>query len=195
MRLLYDYFTRYKRLLLGALLLAATNQIFSLLDPQVFRLIVDRYASKIGTMPVDTFVRGVLLLLLAYVGVALVSRIAKNFQDYFVNVIAQRVGAQLYERSVSHSFSLPYAVFEDQRSGEILQKMQKARADSQSLITSFVNLLFVQFVGFLFVTIYAFTVHWAVGTVYTLLAGCLGTLMFYTSRRIKTQQKIIVTQT
>jgi ATP-binding cassette subfamily B protein len=51
---------------------------------------------------------------------ALVSRIAKNFQDYFVNVIAQRVGARLCEMSVSHSLSLPYAIFEDQRSGEIL---------------------------------------------------------------------------
>jgi ATP-binding cassette subfamily B protein len=195
MSLLWSYLVRYKKLLFAALVLAAVNQIFSLLDPQVFRLIVDRYATKIGHIEKSVFVRGVGLLLLAYVGVALVSRIAKNFQDYFVNVIAQRVGAQLYERSVSHSFSLPYSVFEDQRSGEILQKMQKARADSQSLITSFVNLLFVQFVGFAFVTIYAFTVHWSVGTVYILLAGFLGTLTFYTSRRIKTQQKIIVTQT
>src|SRR5215212_539209 len=195
MRLLYDYFTRYKRLLAGALLLAAVNQVFSLLDPQVFRLIVDRYAVKIGTMPVDTFLRGVLLLLLAYVGVALVSRIAKNFQDYFVNVIAQRVGAQLYERSVSHSFSLPYAVFEDQRSGEILQKMQKARADAQSLITNFINFVFIALVGLTFVTVYAFTVHWAIGTVYLLLAPSLGTLMFFISRRIKTQQRVIVTQT
>ena len=195
MRLLYSYLLRYKHLLFWALLLATINQVFSLLDPQVFRLIVDRYAVKVGTIPRDMFVRGVLLLLLAYVGVALVSRIAKNFQDYFVNVIAQRTGAQLYERSVSHSFSLPYAVFEDQRSGEILQKMQKARSDAQSLITNFINFLFIALVGLTFVTIYAFTVHWSIGLVYLLLAPCLGTLMFFISRRIKAQQKIIVTQT
>jgi len=179
----------------AALFLATINQVFSLLDPQVFRLIVDRYATKIGSIPRDQFVRGVLLLLLAYIGVALVSRVAKNFQDYFTNVIAQRTGAQLYERSVSHSFSLPYAVFEDQRSGEILQKMHKARADAQSLITNFVNMLFVSMVGLVFVTIYAFTVHWSIGTSYLLLAPCLGTLMFFISRRIKTQQRVIVTQT
>ncbi|HJQ39770.1 MAG TPA: ABC transporter ATP-binding protein [Thermoanaerobaculia bacterium] len=195
MRLLYSYLLRYKRLLFGALLLATINQVFSLLDPQVFRLIVDRYAVKVGTIPRDQFLRGVLLLLLMYVGVALISRIAKNFQDYFVNVIAQRTGAQLYERSVSHSFSLPYSVFEDQRSGEILQKMHKARADAQSLITNFVNFLFVSMVGLVFVTVYAFTVHWAIGLVYLLLAPSLGTLMFFISRRIKTQQRIIVTQT
>jgi ATP-binding cassette subfamily B protein len=194
-RLLFSFLLRYKRLMFGALLLAAINQIFSLLDPQVFRLIVDRYALKASTMPTQTFVRGVLLLLLAYVGVALVSRIAKNFQDYFVNVIAQRTGAQLYERSVSHSFSLPYAVFEDQRSGEILQKMHKARADAQTLITNFVNFIFIAMVGLVFVTIYAFTVHWSIGTVYALLAPSLGTLMFFISRRIKAQQRVIVTQT
>jgi ATP-binding cassette subfamily B protein len=194
-RLLATYLLRFKKMIFAALALATVNQVFSLLDPQVFRLIVDRYAMKSGSMAQEMFVRGVVLLLLAYVGVALVSRIAKNFQDYFVNVIAQRTGAQLYERSVSHSFSLPYAVFEDQRSGEILQKMQKARADAQSLITNFVNLLFVSMVGLVFVTIYAFTVHWALGTAYLLLAPSLGTLMFFISRRIKTQQRVIVTQT
>ena len=195
MRLLYSYILRYKRLAVAALILATINQVFSLLDPQVFRLIVDRYAVKAGSMPRDEFISGVTLLLLAYVGVALVSRIAKNFQDYFVNVISQRTGAALYERSVSHSFSLPYAVFEDQRSGEILQKMHKARADAQSLINNFINFLFIAVVGMVFVTIYAFTVHWSIGTVYLLLAPSLGTLMFFLSRRIKTQQKVIVTQT
>src|SRR5205823_2376814 len=162
-----------KKLLTGALLLATINQVFSLLDPQVIRLLVDGYVRKADQLPRNVFINGVLLLLFAYVGVALVSRIAKNFQDYSVNVISQRVGAQLYERSVSHSFSLPYAVFEDQRSGEILQKMQKARSDAQSLITNFVNLVFVSLVGLAFVTIYAFTVHWAIGLVYLLLAPTL----------------------
>jgi len=195
MHLLYSYLLRHKRLMGAALFLATINQVFSLLDPQVFRHIVDGYAARALTMPRQEFIHGVSLLLLAYVGVALVSRTAKNFQDYYVNVIAQRTGAALYERSVSHSFSLPYAVFEDQRSGEILQKMHKARADAQSLITSFVNLMFVSLVGFVFVTIYAFTVHWSIGATYLLIAPLLGTLMFYISRRIKTQQKVIVTQT
>ena len=195
MQLLATYLLRFKKMIFAALLLATVNQVFSLLDPQVFRLIVDRYAVKAGSMAQEVFVRGVLLLLLAYVGVALISRIAKNFQDYFVNVIAQRTGAQLYERSVAHSFSLPYSVFEDQRSGEILQKMHKARADAQSLITNFVNLMFVSMVGLVFVTIYAFTVHWSLGTAYLLLAPSLGTLMFFISRRIKSQQRVIVTQT
>ncbi|HYM59257.1 MAG TPA: ABC transporter ATP-binding protein [Thermoanaerobaculia bacterium] len=195
MNLLWDYLKRFKSLLFAALLLATINQVFSLLDPQVVRLIIDRYALTARRMPAAVFIRGVLLLLLAYVGVALVSRIAKNFQDYFVNVIAQRIGARLYGRSVAHSFSLPYAVFEDQRSGEILQKMQKARADAQSLITNFINSIFLSMVSLVFVTIFGFSVHWSIGLVFVLLAPTIGTFMFFTSRRIKTQQRAIVTQT
>jgi ATP-binding cassette subfamily B protein len=195
MRLLADYLRRWKHLVFAALVLATINQVFSLLDPQVFRIIVDRYATNRDSIAPAVFIRGVLWLLLAYVGVALVSRIAKNFQDYFVNVIAQRVGARLYELSVSHSLSLPYAVFEDQRSGEILQVMQKARADAQLLITNVVNMMFVSLVGYVFVTVYGFTVHWSLGTVYVLLAPIIGTFMFYTSRKIKVQQRLIVRQT
>ena len=104
-------------------------------------MIIDNYATKANQLPREVFIRGVLLLLLAAVGVAFVSRVAKNFQDYFVNVITQRVGTNLYSRSVNHTLSLSYDVFEDRRSGEILQKLQKARTDTQNVIASFINVL------------------------------------------------------
>ena len=75
------------------------------------------------------------LLLGAAVGVAFVSRVAKNFQDYYINVITQRLGAQLYSDGIRHSLELPYSVFEDQRSGETLGKLQKVRTDVEKLIT------------------------------------------------------------
>src|SRR5258708_33504375 len=127
------------------------NTVFSLVDPQIFRLIIDQYVSKIGHIPQNDFLRGVGLLLAASVGAAFVSRVAKNFQQYYENVVTQRVGTELYAHSVEHSFSLPYAVFEDQRSGELLQKLQKARLDSQQLILSFVDVVFVSLVGIIFV--------------------------------------------
>jgi len=42
----------------------------------------------------------------------MVSRIAKNFQDYFTNVIIQKLGAQIYADGLKHSLELPYQVFE-----------------------------------------------------------------------------------
>ena len=109
MALLWRYIRHYKKILFLALFLATINQVFSLLDPQIFRLIIDNYALKAAEITRSEFFRGVGFLLLASVGVAFVSRVAKNFQDYFVSIITQRVGAQLYEDSVHHSFSLPAA--------------------------------------------------------------------------------------
>ncbi len=195
LQLLWAYIKRQKKILIGALILATINQVFSLLDPQIFRLIVDNYATKALVISRAEFFRGVGLLLLASMGVALVSRIAKNFQDYNVSIITQRVGAQLYAHSIHHSFSLPYAAFEDQRSGELLLKLQKARTDAQTLITQAIGVIFLTVVSIVFVIVYAFTVSSFVGFVYIALIPIIGFIQFYLSRRIKNAQREIVTQT
>ncbi len=195
MKLLWTFVKKYKRLLFLALTLATVNQIFSLLDPQVFRIIIDKYASKAGTIPASQFVKGTLTLLLLTMAAALVSRIAKNFQDYFVNVITQRVGTDMYARSVDHSFKLPFVAFEDQRSGELLSKLQKARTDVQGLIQNAVNLLFVSVVGVVIAIGYAFYVHWSIGLVFVLTIPTLGFVTFTISKRIKVAQTMIVKET
>src|SRR5687767_11037352 len=147
MRLLLTYLRRYSGIVLLALVLAAINQIFSLLDPLIFRHIIDDYATNFREHTTREFFRGVGLLLAAAVGVAFVSRVAKNFQDYFVNVVTQRVGVDLYSDGIRHSLALPFQVFEDQRSGETLGKLQKVRSDVERFIAAFVNILFTTLVG------------------------------------------------
>jgi ATP-binding cassette subfamily B protein len=44
--LLYSYLQKYRALILLALVLAATNQVFSLLDPLIFRHVIDDYATR-----------------------------------------------------------------------------------------------------------------------------------------------------
>src|SRR5262245_9412841 len=162
MALLYAYLRRYWGLIALALVLAATNQVFSLLDPLILRHVIDGYALRFREYTAGEFFRGVGLLLAAAVGVAFVSRVAKNFQDYYINVITQRLGAQIYSDGIRHSLELPYFVFEDQRSGETLGKLQKVRADVEKLIAASVNVLFTTLVGILFVMVYAFSVHWLI---------------------------------
>ncbi len=192
MPLLYSYLKNYKKYLVFTLILATINIAFSLVDPQVFRLVIDNYVSKIGTISHDDFLRGVGLLLLASIGAALISRIAKNFQQYYENVVTQRVGTELYAHSVAHSFSLPYAIFEDQQSGALLQKLQKARLDSQQLIISFVDIVFVSLVGIILVIFYAFYVHWIIGLLYFMIIPVMGSALFFLGRKIKAIQKNIV---
>jgi len=195
MALLYRYLRDYKGLIVLALLLAAINQIFSLLDPLIFRHVIDEYATKFEQYSTREFFRGVSLLLGAAVGVAFVSRVAKNFQDYFINVITQKLGARIYADGIEHSLTLPYAVFEDQRSGETLGKLQKVRTDVERLITASINVLFTSIIGILFVVVYAFSVHWLIAPVYFATVPLLGILSSVLSRKIKTIQKVIVAET
>jgi ATP-binding cassette, subfamily B, bacterial len=195
MALLLTYLNKYWRLVTLALLLAAVNQIFSLLDPLIFRYIIDNYATKFHQYTTGQFLRGVSLLLGAAVGVAFVSRVAKNFQDYYVNVVTQRAGAELYADGVERSLSLPYAVFEDQRSGETLGKLQKVRTDVERFITAFVNILFTATVGIVFVTVYALKVDWVIAPAFLLTVPLLGVISSVLSRKIKVIQKTIVAET
>jgi ATP-binding cassette, subfamily B, bacterial len=195
MRLLYQYAKHYWKLVFVALLLAATNQIFSLLDPLIFRHVIDGYATKYHQYTQAQFIRGAGLLLLAAVGVAFVSRVAKNFQDYFVNVIVQRLGAEMYSDGIRHSLDLPYQVFEDQRSGETLGKLQKVRSDVEKFVTAAINVIFISAVGVVFVMIYAFRVHWSIAPAFLITVPMLGIISSVLSKRIKKIQKTIVGET
>ncbi len=195
MQLLLTYLRGYWRLVAVALTLATINQTFSLLDPLIFRHVIDQYATRFQEYTTIEFFKGVSLLLGAAVGVAFVSRVAKNFQDYYINVITQRLGAQLYSDGIQHSLQLPYSVFEDQRSGETLGRLQKVRTDVERLIATSINVLFTSLVGIIFVMIYAFTVHWLIAPVYFLTVPILGVISSVLSRRIKQIQKVIVAET
>ncbi|MGH9253070.1 MAG: ABC transporter ATP-binding protein [Vicinamibacterales bacterium] len=195
MKLLAAYLADYRRLVALALVLAAVNQIFSLLDPLIFRYVIDEYATRFSEYSTGEFFRGVTLLLAAAVGVAFVSRLAKNFQDYFINVITQRLGARLYADGIQHSLQLPYSVFEDQRSGETLGTLQKVRTDVEKLIAASINVVFTSLVGIIFVMIYAWSVHWLIAPIYFLTVPALGVLSSVLSKRIKVIQKTIVSET
>ncbi len=195
MPILYRYLKQYWPLAAGALVLAAVNQVFSLLDPLIFRHIIDSYATRYKEYSSIQFLRGVSLLLGAAVGVAFVSRVAKNFQDYCVNLITQQVGARMYADGIRHSLELPYTLFEDQRSGETLGKLQKVRNDVEKFIAVAVNTLFTTLIGVVFVMVYAAQVHWSVAPAFFLTIPLLGGLSSVLSRKIKEVQKVIVAET
>jgi ATP-binding cassette subfamily B protein len=178
-----------------ALILATINQVFSLLDPFILRHVIDGYATKFQEYSTGAFVRGVSLLLGAAMGVAFISRVAKNFQDYYISLITQQLGARLYSDGIRHSLQLPYSVFEDQRSGETLGKLQKVRTDVEKLIAAAINILFTSLVGIIFVMGYALSVHWIIAPAYFLTVPVLGVISSVLSKRIKQIQKVIVAET
>ncbi|TCK85495.1 ATP-binding cassette subfamily B protein [Albibacterium bauzanense] len=200
MKLLLKYLSKYKLLIFIALILAAINQIFSLLNPYILgNFLIDPFANKAAefrnTGANTEFFRGVAIGLLMIIGAAMVSRIAKAFQDYVVNVIIQKFGAQLYTDGLQHAMRLPYQDFEDQRSGETLSVLQKAREDCSNFITGFVNVLFATIVGIVFVTIVAFRLSPLLPLIYLVGTFALAFLTSFLSRKIKAIQKNITKET
>ena len=195
MKLLVKYLKKYKSLVILSLVLAAINQVFSMFDPVILRYIIDDYATKFDQYTRMQFFKGVGLLLAMGIGSAFISRVAKNFQDYYINLITQRLGAQIYADGIKHSLGLPYQVFEDKRSGETLGVLQKVRTDVEKLITASVNVLYGTLIGIIFVTIYSFTIHWIIFPVYIVTAPLIGFISSKLSKKIKKVQKNIVSET
>src|SRR5215211_2484386 len=160
MKILLEYLKPYKWLVVLVLVLAAANIGFSMMDPIIFgRLINFAYEYNKDKQAYQPFfwkyAIPVLELLGASIGVAMVSRIAKNFQDYFLNVIQQKFGAKVFTDGLRHAMRLPYFEFEDQRSGETLSILQKVRADTENFIKNFVNILFTVLIGIVIVAVFA----------------------------------------
>ncbi len=195
MKLLLSYLKRYKGLVILSMLLASINQVFSLLDPLIFGKILDRFVSHPKDFTQTEFLTGIAWLIGAAIGVAMVSRIAKAFQDYSINVIIQKLGADIYTDGLKHTLQIPFNEFEDQRSGETLNVLQKVRSDTERFIMSFINILFASVVGLIFVIIYAINVNPSLIIVYIVSAAILSVITNFLSRRIKKVQTNIVRET
>ena len=201
MKILFQYIKPFKGLVLLAFILAAINQTFSLFDPMIFGKLIDEFAKNpimdaAGHKRTQSdFLWGVSNMLLLLVGTAMVSRIAKAFQDYTVNVIIQKFGAALFTDGLKHSMQLPYQAFEDQRSGETLSILTKARADCEKFISYVVNVLFGIIVSVIFVSIYATRLHWSIIPIYIGGASLIAYVTNLLSKQIKVIQKTIVKET
>ena len=147
MKILFQYLKPFRKLVIIGFILAAINQTFSMFDPMLFGRLIDEFAKNpfkdaagnLRTQP--EFLKGIGSILGLLVGTAMVSRIAKAFQDYTVNVIIQKFGASLFTDGLKHSMQLPYQAFEDQRSGETLSILTKARADCEKFISYVINVV------------------------------------------------------
>ena len=201
MKILLTYLKPYRWHIVLALALAGINQTFSMFDPMIFGKLIDRFAShpKVadnGSLRDEgTYVKGLGFMLFLLVGTAMVSRIAKAFQDYTVNVIIQKFGAKIFTDGLKHSMRLPYQEFEDQRSGETLSILTKVRSDTEKFIGYVINVLFGILVSVIFVSIYATRLHWSIMPIYMGGAILIAIVTNLLSKKIKSIQKNIVKET
>jgi ATP-binding cassette subfamily B protein len=197
MKILYAYVRSHKSLLFLALFLAAINQCFSLCDS----IIVGKLLNECGVGVANFhnnyqgFVRVVLGWLALSLGAAMMSRIAKNFQDYFTNIIIQRTGAQMYTDGIQKALTLPFQDFEDQRSGETLGKLQKVKVDCEKFITLSISMVFQSLIGIIFVMVYAINIHWLLGPIILATVPVVAFVSSFLGKKIKVVSKEILRET
>jgi ATP-binding cassette, subfamily B, bacterial len=210
MKILLRYLKPYKWLVALTLTLAAINIGFSLVDPILLGKLINLANDHQGSTktPVANFdwdrffysfswsKPGVWYILAASITVAMISRIAKAFQDYFLNVVIQKFGAKVFTDGLQHAMKLPYQEFEDQRSGETLSILTKVRSDVERFMTNFINILFGVIIGVVFVFVYAAVyIHWSIPVAYIIGILLLTVITNFLSKKIKIIQKNIVGET
>lgn len=195
MKLLLNYLKKYKSLVLATFGFAAINQCFSLLDPIIFGKLLNLVVETPKSTPAGVFVQSASLLVLANIGVAMVSRIAKAFQDYTTNLVIQNFGADIYTDGLKHSLLLPFQDFEDKQSGSTLNILQRLRTDSEKFITSFINVFFVGMVSIIFVMIVSIRIYGPMFFIYLLASIWLYWVVNYLSQKIKDVQIKITRET
>src|SRR4051812_11561959 len=203
MKILLTYLKPYKWLVTLTLALAAINMGFSLVDPIILGKLINlanSHTSSAEPFSRDRFFNsfswkspGVWFLLVCSISVAMISRIAKNFQDYFLNVVIQKFGASVFTDGLQHAMKLPYQQFEDQRSGETLSILTKVRSDVEKFMINFINILFGVIIGVVFVFVYAAVfIHWSIPVAYIIGITVLTLVTNFLSKKIKIIQKNIV---
>ena len=205
MKILLRYLKPYKWLVVLTLTLAAINIGFSLVDPILLGKLINLANDHQRNEPFDydRFFNsfswskpGVWYILIASITVAMISRIAKAFQDYFLNVVIQKFGAKVFTDGLQHAMKLPYQEFEDQRSGETLSILTKVRSDVERFMTNFINILFGVIIGVVFVFVYAAVyIHWSIPVAYIVGIALLTVITNFLSKKIKIIQKNIVGET
>jgi ATP-binding cassette subfamily B protein len=214
MKILLHYLKPHRGLVFITLLLAAINIGFSLIDPILFGKLVNiAHAFNAGNQTLSeqeffwsyketlrngqSYLQlGIYWIIIFSISVAMISRVAKNFQDYFLNLIIQKFGAKVFTDGLQHAMRLPYQEFEDQRSGETLSILNKVRADVEKFMNYCINVLFGIIVGIVFVFIYAaIKISWYIPIAYLIGMTLLSLITNVLSKKIKEIQKNIVGQT
>ena len=184
-------------LLFFALIMATINICFSLSDSIITGKLMQDCGVGLAKYKGNemAFIKSLSFWLGLSLGAAMISRITKNFQDYFTNVVIQRTGAQMYTDGIKKSLDLPYAEFEDQRSGETLSKLTKVRSDSEKLITLSISLIFQTIIGFIFVIVYIAQIDYRISIIFLITAPIIALVSSYLGKKIKIVSRKIVNQT
>lgn len=195
MKILWKYLKPQRGLIFISLFLATTSQLLSLIDPIIFGKIIDDYTINVEGKSQSELVNGVLFWLAIAIGIALLSRLASTFQDYFSSKVVYRFGNQIFNDGLRQTLRLSFQEYEESRSGETLSILQKVKRDTERFVQTFVGVLYSSLVGIGFLIWYSITKSWLLIPVFLIGVLVLGSLTGMLSKKIRTIQRSINKET
>ena len=169
MKLLYTYLRNYTGLVALALVLATINQVFSLLDPLIFRHVIDQYATRF-----QEYTTGRVLPRrqpAARRGGRRRLRLARRQE--LPGLLHQRHHAAagraaLLRRHPPLARAALLGVRGSAQRRDARPAAEGAHRRREADLRPSINVLFTSLVGIIFVMVYAFSVHWLIAPVYFL---------------------------
>lgn len=195
MQILWKYLKPHKILIILSLLLAATAQLLSLVDPVIFGKIIDQYSTNQKHLPERQLISEVIYWLLLALSIAVVAKLCKTIQEFTTRKAVARFGMSIFNDGLKQTLRLSFQEFEESRSGTTLAILQKVKTDAERFINSFINVLFSSLVGIVFLLWYSINKNWVLVPVFFVGVVLLGSLTGLVSKRIKTIQRAINRQT
>lgn len=195
MKILWKYLRPHRNSVVLSLLLAGVAQLLNLIDPIIFGIIIDRYATGESELPPNEMIVGVLKWLGLAIAIALLARLFRAFQEYNTRKTVARFGMGIFNDGLKQTLRLSFQEFEESRSGTTLSVLQKVKTDTERFINSFINVLFSSVVGVAFLVWYSVSKNWLLIPVFFVGIVMLGSLTGLLSRKIKTVQRSINRQT
>lgn len=132
--------SQYKQILGEVLLASFFVQVFALLTPLIFQVVIDKVLTHRSMTTLDVMV-------IALLGVGLFEVILDGMRHYLFSHTTNRVDVELGAKLFQHLLHLPLSYFETRRSGDTVarvRELENARAFmTGAALTSWLDLLFV----------------------------------------------------
>ncbi len=138
----FKSFLRYKSLLGETLLASFALQLFALVSPLAFQVVIDKVLVHQGLTTLDVVVLGLALS-------SLFEIILTGLRTYILNHTTNRVDAELGSKMYQHLLALPIGFYSSRKVGEVVSRvreMESVRAFfTGSGLSSFVDIFFTLF--------------------------------------------------
>jgi len=139
---------KYRRLMGEVLLASLFMQIFALITPLFFQVVIDKVLTHRSLSTLDVMV-------VAMVGVAIFEVVLSGMRHYLFSHTTNRIDVELGAKLFRHLMHLPLSFFESRRSGDTVARMRELENARNFLtgqaLTSWMDLLFaIVFLGVMF---------------------------------------------